>query len=106
MMIQFINADGEIRSFDGSTTIEQIMRMGAMISLVKPFEPIPPNTWVAISKSKRSMTTHERYKAREKLIKNGLPIPDHLAIREKVRKPATATLDMEKVKNALRRLES
>ena len=105
MMIQFINADGEIRSFDGSTTIEQIMQMGATVSLVKPSKPIPPNIWVAISESKRSMTTAERYKAREKLIKNGLPIPEHLAIREKVRKPATAKLDMEKVKTALRRLE-
>lgn len=105
MMIQFINAEGEIRSFDGSTSIDQIMQMGAMISLVKPSEPIPPNTWVAIPESKRSMTTHERYKAREKLIKNGLPIPNHLAIREKVRKPTAAKLDMEKVKHALRRLE-
>ena len=105
MMIQFINADGEIRSFDGSTTIEQIMQMGGTVSLVKPSNPISPNTWVAIPEAKRSMTTAERYKAREKLIKNGLPIPDHLAIREKVRKQATATLDMEKVKNALRRLE-
>ncbi len=107
MMIQFINAEGEIRSFDGSTTIDQIMQMGATISLVKPSEPIPPNTWVAIPEAKRSMTTAERYKAREKLIKNGLPIPEHLAIREKVRKPVSASkVDMEKVKHALRRLES
>ena len=106
MMIQFINAEGEIRSFDGSTTIEQIMQMGATVSLVKPSNPIPPNTWVTIPEAKRSMTTTERYKAREKLIKNGLPIPEHLEIREKIRKPATAKLDMEKVKHALRRLES
>ena len=106
MMIQFINAEGEIRSFDGSTTIEQIIQMGAMISLVKPSNPIPPNTWVTIPEAKRSMTTHERYKAREKLIKNGLPIPEHLAIRDQAKKPTTAKLDMEKVKNALRRLES
>ena len=105
MMIQFINAEGEIRSFDGLTTIEQIAQMGAMISLVKPSKPIPPNTWVAISESKRSMTTAERYKAREKLIKNGLPIPEHLAIRDQAKRPTTAKLDMEKVKNALRRLE-
>ena len=106
MMIQFINAEGEIRSFDGSTTIEQIMEMGGTISLVKPSEPIPPNTWVAIPEAKRSMTTHDRYKARQKLIKNNLPIPEHLAIRKKIRKPVNATLDMEKVKHALRRLES
>ena len=106
MMIQFINADGEIRSFDGKTTIEQIMQMGGTVSLVKPPETIPPNTWVAIPEPKKPMTTHERYKARQKLIKNNLPIPEHLAIREKVRKPASATLDMENVKNALRRLES
>lgn len=105
MMIQFINAEGEIRSFDGSTTIDQIMQMGGTVSLVKPSKPIPPNTWVAISEAKRSMTTAERYKAREKLIKNGLPIPEHLAIRDKVRKPKAVTLDMEKVKSALRRLE-
>jgi hypothetical protein len=105
MMIQFINADGEIRSFDGSTTIEQIMQMGGTVSLVKPSETIPPNTWVAIPEAKRSMTTHGRYKARQKLIKNNLPIPDNLAIRDKVRKPATAKLDMEKVKHALRRLD-
>ena len=107
MMIQFINAEGEIRSFDGSTTIEQIMQMGATISLVKPSETIPPNIWVAIPEPKKPMTTAERYKAREKLIKNGLPIPEHLAIREKVRKPVSASkVDMEKVKHALRRLES
>ena len=106
MMIQFIYADGEIRSFDGSTTIEQIMQMGATVSLVKPSNPIPPNTWVTIPKAKRSMTTAERYKARQKLIKNGLPIPDHLAIRDKVRKPKASKVDMEKVKTALRRLES
>ena len=105
MMIQFINAEGEIRSFDGSTTIEQIMQMGGIVSLVKPSTPISPNTWVAIPEAKKSMTTHDRYKAREKLIKNGLPIPDRLAIRDKVRKAVTATLDMEKVKTALRRLE-
>ena len=106
MMIQFINAEGEIRSFDGSTTIEQIMQMGATVSLVKPSEIIPPNTWVSIPKSKKPMTSHDRYKARQKLIKNGLPIPEELAIRDKVRNPSTATLDMEKVKTALRRLES
>jgi len=106
MMIQFINADGEIRSFDGSTTIEQIMQMGATVSLVKPSKPIPPNTWVAIPESKKPMTTTERYKARQKLIRNNLPIPEDLAIRDQPRKPASATLDMEKVKNALRRLES
>ena len=106
MMVQFINADGEIRSFDGSTTIKQILEMGATVSLVKPCDPIPPNTWVAIPEAKRSMTTAERYKERKKLIKNGLPIPDHLAIRDKVRKPKAATLNMEKVKSALRRLES
>ena len=106
MMIQFINAEGEIRSFDGSTTIEQIMQMGGTVSLIKPIEPIPPNTWVAIPEPKKPMTTAERYKARQKLIKNGLPIPEELAIRDKVRKPATAKLDMEKVKSALRRLES
>lgn len=105
MMIQFINAEGEIRSFDGSTTIEQIAKMGGTLSFVKTETPIPPNTWVAIPEAKRSMTTHERYKAREKLIKNGLPIPDHLAIRDKVRKPKAAKLDMEKVKNALKRME-
>ena len=106
MMIQFINAEGEIRSFDGLTTIEQIMQMGGTLSLVKPSEIIPPNMWVAIPEPKRPMTTAQRYKARQKLIKNGLPIPEELAIREKVRRPATAKLDMEKVKNALRRLES
>ena len=106
MMIQFINAEGEIRSFDGSTTIEQIMQMGATLSLVKPSEIIPPETWVAIPEPKRPMTTAERYKARQKLIRNGLPIPEELAIREKARKPKAAKLDMEKVKNALRRLES
>ena len=106
MMIQFINAEGEIRSFDGSTTIEQIMQMGAMISLVKPSEIIPPETWVAIPEPKKPMTTAERYKARQKLIRNGLPIPEELAIRDKVRKPKAAKLDMEKVKIALRRLES
>ena len=106
MMIQFINADGEIRSFDGSTTIEQIMQMGGTLSLVKPSEIIPPNTWVAIPEPKSPMTTAERYKARQKLIRNGLPIPDHLAIRDQAKRPTAATLDMEKVKNALRRLES
>ena len=105
MMIQFINAEGEIRSFDGSTTIEQIARMGGTLSFVKTGTPIEPNTWIAIPRAKKPMTTAERYKAREKLIKNGLPIPDHLAIRDKVRRPTTATLDMEKVKNALRRME-
>ena len=105
MMIQFINAEGEIRSFDGSTTIEQIMQMGGTLSLVKPSEIIPPNTWVAIPEPKRPMTTAERYKARQKLIRNGLPIPEELAIREKARKPSGAKLDMEKVKIALRRLE-
>lgn len=105
MMVQFINADGEIRSFDGSTTIEQIMQMGATVSLVKPSKPIPPNTWVAIPEAKRSMTTHDRYKARQKLIRNGLPIPEEFAIRNKVRKPSVAKMDMEKVKNALRRME-
>jgi len=106
MMIQFINAEGEIRSFDGSTTIAQILKMGAMISLVKPPEPIPPDTWVAIPEPKKPMITHERYKARKKLIKNNLPIPKDLAIRDKERKPVSAKLDMEKVKHALRRLES
>ena len=106
MMIQFINAEGEIRSFDGSTTIEQIMQMGATVSLVKPPEIIPPETWVAIPEPKRPMTSHDRYKARQKLIKNNLPIPDELAIRDKARKPAGAKLDMEKVKIALKRLES
>ena len=106
MMIQFINAEGEIRSFDGSTTIEQIMQMGGTLSLVKPTEIIPPNTWVAIPEPKKAMTTTERYKARQKLIRNGLPIPEELAIREKVRKPSGAKLNMEKVKDALRRLES
>ena len=106
MMVQFINADGEIRSIDGSTTIEQIMKMGGMLSLVKPIGPIPPNTWVAIPRAKKPMTTAERYKARQKLIRNGLPIPKELAIRDKVRKPVDAKLDMEKVKSALRRLES
>ena len=106
MMIQFINAEGEIRSFDGSTTIEQIMQMGGTLSMVKPSEIIPPNTWVAMPQPKKAMTTTERYKARQKLIRNGLPIPEELAIRDKVRKPADATLDMEKVKIALRRLES
>ena len=106
MMIQFINAEGEIRSFDGSTTIEQIMQMGATVSLVKPSEIIPPNTWVAIPEPKKPITSHDRYKERQKLIKNGLPIPEELAIRDKVRKPADTKLDMEKVKSALRRLES
>ena len=106
MMIQFINADGEIRSFDGSTTIEQIAGMGGTLSFVKTGTPIEPNTWVAIPEPKRPMTTHDRYKARQKLIRNGLPIPEELAIRDKVRKPSGAKLDMEKVKNALRRLES
>lgn len=106
MMIQFINAEGEIRRFDGSTTIEQIMQMGGTVSLVKPIEPIPPETWVAIPEAKRPMTTHDRYKARQKLIKNGLPIPEQLAIREKARKPKAAKLDMKKVKDALRRMES
>ena len=106
MMIQFINTEGEIRSFDGSTTIEQIMQMGGTVSLVKPSKIIPPNTWVAIPEPKRPMTTAARYKARQKLIKNGLPIPEELAIREKARKPKAAKVDMEKVKNALRRLES
>ena len=106
MMIQFINAEGEIRSFDGSTTIEQIMQMGGTLSMVKQSEIIPPNTWVAIPEPKRPMTTAERYKARQKLIKNGLPIPKELAILDKVRKPKAAKLDMEKVKIALRRLES
>ena len=105
MMIQFINADGEIRSIDGLATIEQIMKMGGMLSLVKPIEIIPLNTWVAIPEPKKPMTTAERYKARQKLIRNGLPIPEELAIREKARKPATAKVDMEKVKDALRRLE-
>jgi hypothetical protein len=106
MMVKFINAEGEIRSFDGSTTIEQIMQMGSMISLVKPPETIPPNTWVSIPEPKKPMTTHERYKARQKLIKNNLPIPENLAIREKARKPKAVKLDMEKVKHALRMLES
>ena len=106
MMIQFINAEGEIRSFDGSTTVEQIARMGGTLSFVKTGTPIEPNTWVAIPRAKRPMTTAERYKARQKLIKNGLQIPEELAIREKARKPATAKVDMEKVKSALRRLES
>ena len=106
MMIQFINAEGEIRSFDGSTTIEQIMQMGGTLSMVKPSETIPPNTWVAIPEPKRPTTSHDRYRARQKLIRNGLPIPEELAIRDKVRKLAGAKLDMEKVKNALRRLES
>ena len=105
-MIQFINAEGEIRSFDGSTTIEQIARMGGTLSFVKTGTPIEPNTWVAIPEPKKPMTTAERYKARQKLIKNGLPIPEELEIREKARKPATAKVDMEKVKIALRRLES
>lgn len=105
MMIQFINADGEIRSFDGSTTIEQIMQMGATVSLVKPREPIPPNTWVAIPEPKKQLNSSERYKARQKLIKNNLPIPNDLAIRDKVRK-SIARVDMEKVKDALRRFES
>ena len=74
--------------------------------MVKPIEPIPPNTWVAIPQPKKPMTTAERYKARQKLIRNGLPIPDHLAIRDKVRRPTDAKLDMGKVKNALRRMES
>lgn len=106
MMIQFINAEGEIRSFDGSTTIEQIARMGGTLSFVKTGTPIEPNTWVAIPRAKKPMTTAERYKARQKLIKNGLPIPEELAIQDKVRKPKAAKLDMEKVKSALRRLES
>lgn len=106
MMIQFINADGETRSIDGSTTVEQIMQMGATVSLVKPSKPIPPNTWVAIPQPKKPMTTAERYKARQRLIKNGLPIPDHLEIRDQAKRPTTVKLDMEKVKNALRRLES
>ena len=106
MMIQFINAEGEIRSFDGSTTIDQIMQMGGTVSLVKHSEIILPNTWVAIPEPKKAMTSHDRYKARQKLIKNGLPIPEELAIREKERKPKAAKLDMEKVKIALRRLES
>ena len=106
MMIQFINADGEIRSFDGSTTIEQIARMGGTLSFVKTGTPIEPNTWVAIPEPKKPMTSHDRYKARQKLIRNGLPIPEELAIRDKVRKPAGAKLNMEKVKSALRRLES
>ena len=105
MMIQFINAEGEIRSFDGSTTIEQIMEMGATVSLVKPSETIPPNTWVAIPEPKKPLTSSERYKARQKLIRNGLPIPNDLAIRDKVRK-SIARVDMEKVKDALRRFES
>ena len=104
-MIQFINAEGEIRSFDGSTTIEQIMEMGATVSLVKPSETIPPNTWVAIPEPKKPLTSSERYKARQKLIRNGLPIPNDLAIRDKVRK-SIARVDMEKVKDALRRFES
>ena len=106
MMIQFINAEGEIRSIDGSTTIEQIMEMGATVSLVKPIKPIPPETWVAIPEPKRPMTTAERYKARQKLIRNGLPIPEELAIRDQAKRPTTAKLDMEKVKTALRRMES
>ena len=106
MMIQFINAEGEIRSFDGSTTIKQIARMGGTLSFVKTGTPIEPNTWVAMPQPKKPMTAADRYKARRKLIRNGLPIPEELAIRDKVRKPATAKLDMEKVKDALRRLES
>lgn len=106
MMVQFINADGEIRSFDGSTTIEQIMQMGATVSLIKSSTIAPPNTWVAIPEPKRLMTTAERYKARQKLIKNGMPIPDHLAIRDQAKRPTTVKLDMEKVKTALRRMES
>jgi hypothetical protein len=107
MMIQFINDEGEIRSFDGSTTIEQIMEMGATVSLVKPREPIPPHTWVAIPEPKKPLNSSERYKARKKLIKNNLPIPEDLAIRDKARKPVSASkVDMEKVKTALRRLES
>jgi len=105
MMIQFINAEGEIRSFDGKTTIEQIMEMGATVSLVKPREPIPPNTWIAIPSLKRPLNSSERYKARQKLIRNGLPIPDDLAIRDKMKK-SIARVDMEKVKDALRRFES
>jgi hypothetical protein len=105
MMIQFINAEGEIRSFDGSTTIEQIMEMGATVSLVKPREPIPPNTWVAIPEPKKPLTSNQRYQARQKLIRNGLPIPDDLAIRDKIRK-SIARVDMGKVKDALRRFES
>lgn len=105
MMIQFINAEGEIRSFDGSTTIEQIARMGGMLSFVKTGTPIEPNTWVVMPQPKKPMTTAERYKARQKLIKNGLPIPEELAIREKARKPKVAKVDMEKVKNALKRFE-
>lgn len=106
MMIQFINAEGEIRSFDGSTTVEQIARMGGTLSFMKTGTPIEPNTWVAMPRPKKPMTTAERYKARQKLIRNGLPIPEELAIREKARKPKAAKLDMEKVKSALRRLES
>ena len=106
MMIQFINAEGEIRSFDGSTTVEQIMQMGATVSLVKPSEIILPNTWVSIPKPKKPMASHDRYKARQKLIRNSLPIPEELAIRDKVRRPATTKLNMEKVKSALMRLES
>lgn len=105
MMIQFINAEGEIRSFDGSTTIEQIMQMGATVSLVKPREPIPRNTWVAIPEPKKPLNSSQRYKARQKLIRNGLPIPNDLAIRDKMKK-SIARVDMEKVKDALRRFES
>lgn len=105
MMIQFINAEGEIRSFDGSTTIEQIMQMGGEVSLVKPREPIPPNTWVAIPEPKKPLNSNQRYQARKKLIRNGLTIPEDLKIREKVRKPG-AKVNMEKVKDALRSLES
>ena len=106
MMVQFINAEGETRSIDGSTTVEQIMQMGGTVSMVKPSNPIPLNTWVAIPEPKKPMTTAERYKARQKLIRNGLPIPEELAIRDKARKPKAAKLDMEKVKSALRRFES
>jgi hypothetical protein len=104
-MVQFINAQGEIRSFDGSTTIEQILEMGATVSLVKPREPIPPHTWVAIPEPKKPLNSNQRYKARQKLIRNGLPIPDDLAIRDKMKK-SIARVDMEKVKTALRKFES
>jgi len=105
MMIQFINAEGEIRSFDGKTTIKQILEMGGTLSLVKPLEPIPPHTWVAIPEPKKPLNSSERYKARQKLIRNGLPIPNDLAIRDKMKK-SIARVDMEKVKDALRRFES
>jgi len=106
MMIQFINAEGEIRSFDGSTTIEQIARMGGTLSFVKTGTPIEPNTWVAIPEPKKPINSNQRYQARQKLIRNGLPIPEDLAIRDKVRKPVSAKVDIEKVKHALRRFES